>query len=105
VDIVFVPEAYGFDAVSQLGFIAARAQSMQTASGVLEIYTQTPTLTAMTAAGVDYVSGGRFMLEPGASGPQVVEIFHGVPQAPPLGRTREVIEICRQVWHREKVEH
>jgi F420-dependent oxidoreductase-like protein len=105
VDIVFVPEAYSFDAVSQLGFIAARTESMQIASGILQIYTRTPTLTAMTAAGLDYVSGGRFTLGLGASGPQVVEGFHGVPYDAPLGRTREVIEICRQVWRREKVEH
>lgn len=105
VDIVFVPEAYSFDAVSQLGFIAARTERMQIASGILQIYTRTPTLTAMTAAGLDYVSGGRFTLGLGASGPQVVEGFHGVPYDAPLGRTREVIEICRQVWRREKVEH
>jgi F420-dependent oxidoreductase-like protein len=105
VEIVFVPEAYSFDAVSQLGFIAARTESMQIASGILQIYTRTPTLTAMTAAGLDYVSGGRFTLGLGASGPQVVEGFHGVPYDAPLGRTREVIEICRQVWRREKVEH
>ena len=58
----------------------------------------------MTAAGLDYVSGGRFNLGLGASGPQVVEGFHGVKYDAPLGRTREVIEICRQVWRREPVE-
>jgi len=105
VDIVFVPEAYSFDAVSQLGFIAARTERVQIASGILQIYTRTPTLTAMTAAGLDYVSGERFTLGLGASGPQVVEGFHGVPYAAPLARTREVIEICRQVWRREKVEY
>lgn len=103
VEIVFVPEAYSFDAVSQLGFIAARTERMQIASGILQIYTRTPTLTAMTAAGLDYVSGGRFTLGIGASGPQVVEGFHGVPYDAPLGRTREVIAICRQVWRREKL--
>lgn len=105
VQIVFVPEAYSFDAVSQLGYIAARTDTMQIASGILQIYTRTPTLTAMTAAGLDYVSGGRFTLGIGASGPQVVEGFHGVPYDAPLARTREVIDICRQVWRREKLEH
>lgn len=105
VDIVYVPEAYSFDAVSQLGFIAARTDRMQMASGILQIYTRTPTLTAMTAAGLDYVSGGRFTLGLGASGPQVVEGFHGVPYDAPLARTREVVDICRQVWRRERVEH
>ncbi len=71
----------------------------------MQIYTRTPTLTAMTAAGLDHVSGGRFTLGIGASGPQVVEGFHGVAYDAPLARTRELVEICRQVWRREKVEH
>jgi F420-dependent oxidoreductase-like protein len=104
-DIVFVPEAYSFDAVSQLGFIAARTERLQIASGILQIYTRTPALTAMTAAGLDYVSGGRFSLGIGASGPQVIEGFHGVPYTAPLARTRELVEICRQVWRRERLEH
>ncbi|MGH3514908.1 MAG: LLM class F420-dependent oxidoreductase [Pseudonocardiaceae bacterium] len=104
-DIVFVPEAYSFDAVSQLGFIAARTERLQIASGILQIYTRTPALTAMTAAGLDYVSGGRFSLGIGASGPQVIEGFHGVPYTAPLGRTRELVEICRQVWRRERLDH
>ena len=104
-DIVFVPEAYTFDAVSQLGFIAARTQRLEIASGILQLYTRTPTLTAMTAAGLDYVSGGRFTLGIGASGPQVIEGWHGVPYDAPVGRTREIIEICRMVWRRERLEH
>jgi F420-dependent oxidoreductase-like protein len=104
-DIVFVPEAYSFDAVSQLGYIAARTQRLEIASGILQLYTRTPTLTAMTAAGLDYVSGGRFTLGLGASGPQVIEGWHGVPYDAPVGRTREIIEICRQVWRRERLEH
>ncbi len=104
-DVVFVAEAYGFDAVSQLGYIAARTERVQIASGILQLYTRTPTLTAMTAAGLDYVSGGRFTLGIGASGPQVIEGFHGVAYAAPLGRTRELVEICRSVWRRERVVH
>src|SRR5690349_20554391 len=104
-DIVFVPEAYSFDAVSQLGFIAARTERLHIASGILQIYTRTPTLTAMTAAGLDFVSDGRFTLGIGASGPQVIEGFHGVRYDAPLGRTREIVEICRQVWRRERVVH
>ncbi|GAA3153395.1 LLM class F420-dependent oxidoreductase [Planomonospora alba] len=102
-DIVFVAEAYSFDAVSQMGYIAARTERLQIASGILPVYSRTPTLLAMTAAGMDYVSDGRFTLGLGASGPQVIEGFHGVPYTAPLGRTREVIEICRQVWKRERV--
>ena len=104
-DIAFVPEAYSFDAVSQLGYLAAKTSTMELASGILQIYTRTPTLTAMTAAGLDFVSEGRFTLGLGASGPQVVEGFHGVKYDAPLARTREIIEICRKVWRREKVIH
>jgi F420-dependent oxidoreductase-like protein len=102
-DIVFVPEAYSFDAVSQLGFIAARTERMQIASGILPLYSRTPALLAMTAAGLDYVSGGRFMLGLGASGPQVIEGWHGVPYDAPIGRSREIIEICRMVWRRDRL--
>ncbi|MGP3930685.1 LLM class F420-dependent oxidoreductase [Nonomuraea sp. KM88] len=104
-DIVFVAEAYSFDAVSQMGYIAARTERLEIASGILPIYSRTPALLAMTAAGLDYVSDGRFTLGLGASGPQVIEGFHGVPYTAPLGRTREVIEICRKVWRRERLEH
>jgi F420-dependent oxidoreductase-like protein len=104
-DIVFVPEAYSFDAVSQLGYIAARTEQLEIASGILQLYSRTPTLTAMTAAGLDYVSGGRFTLGIGASGPQVIEGWHGVPYDAPIGRTREIIAICRSVWRRERVQH
>lgn len=104
-DIVYVPEAYTFDAVSQMGFIAARTERLQIASGILQIYTRTPSLTAMTAAGLDYVSDGRFTLGIGASGPQVIEGFHGVPYQAPLGRTREIVDICRKVWRRERLSH
>ena len=104
-DIVFVPEAYSYDAVSQLGFIAARTERLQIASGILQLYSRTPALTAMTAAGLDYVSGGRFTLGIGASGPQVIEGWHGVRYDAPVGRTRELIEICRMVWRRERLSY
>ena len=104
-DIVFVPEAYSFDAVSQLGFIAARTSRLEIASGILQLYSRTQALTAMTAAGLDYVSGGRFTLGIGASGPQVIEGWHGVPYDAPVGRSRELIEICRMVWRRERLEY
>jgi F420-dependent oxidoreductase-like protein len=104
-DIVFVPEAYSFDAVSALGYLAASTERVELASGILQLYTRTPTLTAMTAAGLDYVSDGRFTLGLGASGPQVIEGFHGVPYDAPIARTREIIEICRQVWRRETLRY
>ncbi|MGI8756723.1 MAG: LLM class F420-dependent oxidoreductase [Acidimicrobiales bacterium] len=100
-DLVWVAEAYGFDGASLMGYLAARTETVQIASGILPIYTRTPTLIAMTAAGVDALSGGRCQLGLGASGPQVIEGWHGVPYDAPIGRTREIIEICRDVWARE----
>jgi F420-dependent oxidoreductase-like protein len=105
VDIAMVAEAYSYDAVSQLGYLAAATSTIELGSGVLPIYSRTPSLLAMTAAGLDYVSNGRFRLGIGTSGPQVIEGFHGVPFNAPLGRTREVVDICRQVWRRERVQY
>lgn len=105
VDIALVAEAYSFDAVSQLGYLAAKTSRIELGSGVVPIYVRTPSLLAMTAAGLDYVSDGRFRLGIGTSGPQVMEGFHGVPFDAPLGRTREVVDICRQVWRRENVNY
>ncbi|MCV7252310.1 LLM class F420-dependent oxidoreductase [Mycobacterium hackensackense] len=105
IDIALVAEAYSYDAISQLGYLAAKTSTIELGTGVVPIYTRTPSLLAMTAAGVDYVCEGRFRLGIGTSGPQVVEGFHGVPFDAPLGRTREVVEICRQVWRREKVSY
>jgi F420-dependent oxidoreductase-like protein len=104
-DLAVVPEAYSFDAVSQLGYLAAKTTRVELASGIIQLYTRTPTLIAMTAAGLDYVSNGRFSLGIGSSGPQVIEGFHGVPFDAPLARTRELIEICRKVWRRETLVH
>jgi len=103
--IVFVPEAYSYDAVSQLGYIAAKTDRLDIGSGIFQLYSRTPTLTAMTAAGLDYVSNGRFTLGIGASGPQVIEGWHGVPYDAPVGRTRELIEVCRMVWRRERLSY
>jgi F420-dependent oxidoreductase-like protein len=104
VDMVWVAEAYGNDAVTVMGYLAAVTERVEIASGILPIYTRTPTLLAMTAAGLDELSDGRAVLGLGASGPQVIEGFHGVPYDRPLQRTREIIEICRKVWRRERVE-
>jgi F420-dependent oxidoreductase-like protein len=100
-DTVWVAEAYSFDAISQIGFLAARTETVEIGTSILNVYSRTPALMAMTAAGCDYVSGGRFNLGIGASGPQVVEGFHGVPYDKPMQRTIEYIEVCRDVWRRE----
>ncbi|MFU8815879.1 MAG: LLM class F420-dependent oxidoreductase [Pseudomonadales bacterium] len=104
-DMVWVPEAYSFDAPSAMGYLAANTEHVTIASGIMPIYSRTPSLLAMTAAGIDYLSDGRCMLGLGASGPQVIEGFHGVPYTAPVARIREIIEICRQVWRREPVRH
>ena len=75
---------------------------MEIAAGILPLYTRTPSLLAMTAAGVDALSDGRCILGLGASGPQVIEGFHGVRYDKPLARTREIVDICRTVWKREE---
>src|SRR5689334_7012990 len=104
-DMVWVAEAYGHDAATRLGFLAARTRRVLLASGIFPIYSRTPALLAQTAAGLDRLSGGRAVLGLGASGPQVIEGWHGVPYDHPVGRTREIIDICRQVWRRERLSY
>ena len=104
-DMVWVAEAYGFDGVSLMGYLAAVTERVEIGAAILPIYTRTPTLLAMTAAGIDALSDGRCVLGLGASGPQVIEGWHGVPYTEPVSRTREIIEICRKVWTRERVTH
>jgi len=100
-DLVWVAEVYGFDSPSLMGYLAALTERVQIGSGIMNIYSRTPSLIAMTAAGIDALSDGRFHLGLGASGPQVIEGFYGVPYTNPLGRTREIVDICRNVWKRE----
>src|SRR5438105_15040870 len=104
-DVVWVAEAYSFDTPGRLGYLAATTERIRLGSGIVNIYSRTPAALAQTAAGIDYLSEGRFIFGIGASGPQVIEGFHGVPYDKPIGRTREIIEIARQVWRRERVEH
>ena len=104
IDMLWVAELYSFDAVSLLGYLAAKTKTVELASGILPLYSRTPTLLAMTAAGLDAVSEGRFTLGIGASGPQVIEGWHGIPYKRPLQATRETIDICRKVWRRERLE-
>lgn len=100
-DTVWVAEAYGLDSPSLMGYLAARTTTVRIGSAILPIYSRTPALIAMTAAGIDTLSGGRMVLGLGASGPQVVEGWHGVRYDAPVGRTREIVEICRQIWRRQ----
>ncbi|HEX9766301.1 MAG TPA: LLM class F420-dependent oxidoreductase [Nitriliruptorales bacterium] len=102
-DSIWVAEVYGFDAVSLMGYLAARTETVEIGSAIIPIYSRTPALIAMTAAGLDALTEGRFHLGLGASGPQVIEGWHGVPYTAPVTRTRETIEVCRAIWRRERV--
>lgn len=101
-DLVWVAEAYGLDSPSLMGYLAALTERVEIGSAILPIYSRTPTLIAMTAAGIDTLSEGRFHLGLGSSGPQVIEGWHGVPFDAPIGRTREIIDVCRKVWARQE---
>jgi len=102
---VWTAEAWGFDAVSPLAFVAARTTSIGLGTGIMQVGARTPAMIAMTALTMRSLSGGRFILGLGASGPQVVEGWHGVPYERPVRRTREVIEIVRTVLRGEKLEY
>jgi F420-dependent oxidoreductase-like protein len=104
-DSVWVAEAWGTDAVSVLGWLAARTERIKLGSAIMQIPGRTPANTAMTAATLDLLSGGRFLLGLGTSGPQVVEGWHGQAWGKPLGKTREYVEIVRAALRREVVEH
>jgi F420-dependent oxidoreductase-like protein len=104
-DSAWAAEAWGTDAVSVLAWLAAVTTRIKVGSAILQIPARTPANTAMTAATLDLLSGGRFLLGLGTSGPQVVEGWHGDPWGKPLARTREYVEIVRSVLRREVLEH
>ena len=100
-DRVWVAEAYGFDSPTLMGYLAAKTETVEIGSAILNIYSRTPGALLQTAAGLDNVSGGRAILGLGASGPQVIEGFHGVPYSKPLARTAEIVDIVRRGLKRE----
>jgi F420-dependent oxidoreductase-like protein len=104
-DTIWVAEAYGFDSPTLMGYLAAKTDRVEIGSAILNIYSRTPGALLQTAAGLDNVSQGRAILGLGASGPQVIEGFHGVPYDKPLGRTREIIDILRRGLRRETLVH
>jgi F420-dependent oxidoreductase-like protein len=99
---VWSAEAYGSDAVSTIAWIAAQTRRIGVGTAIMQIPARTPTLAATTALTLDQLSGGRFLLGLGVSGPQVVEGWHGVAFGKPLLRTREYVDIVRAVWRRDK---
>jgi F420-dependent oxidoreductase-like protein len=100
-DTIWVAEPYGFDAPTLMGYLAAKTETVEIGAGILNIYSRTPGALLQTAAGLDNVSGGRAVIGLGASGPQVIEGFHGVAYDKPLGRTREIVELIRMGLRRE----
>jgi F420-dependent oxidoreductase-like protein len=104
-DSVWVAEAWGTDAVSVLGWLAGKTERIKLGSAIMQIPGRTPANAAMTAATLDLLSGGRFLLGLGTSGPQVVEGWHGQPWGKPLGKTREYVEIVRAALRRDLVAH
>jgi len=104
-DSVWAAEAWGTDAVTVLAWVGASTSRIKLGSAIMQIPGRTPGNTAMTAATLDLMSGGRFILGLGTSGPQVVEGWHGEPWGKPLGKTREYIELVRTALRREVLEH
>jgi F420-dependent oxidoreductase-like protein len=104
-DVCWVAEAWGADAPSPLGYLAARTERMQLGSGVIQVGTRSPVTIAQTAMTLAHLSGGRFLLGLGVSGPQVMEGLHGISFGHPLGRMRETVEIVRRVCAGEKLSY
>ncbi|MBV8790078.1 MAG: LLM class flavin-dependent oxidoreductase [Mycobacterium sp.] len=104
-DVCWVAEAWGSDAPSALGYLAARTSRVLLGSGVLQVGTRSPVMVAQTAITLSNLSGGRFLLGLGASGPQVIEGLHGVSFRRPLARISETVDIVRQVFAGGKISH
>src|SRR5256885_8017289 len=100
---VWMPEAYGTDAVSILGALAARTQRIRLGTGIVNVFSRTPALLGQTAATLDLISNGRFILGLGTSGHQVVSGWHGMRFDRPLQRMRETVEILRRVLRQERL--
>lgn len=105
VDIIWSAEAWGMDGVSTLGYLAALTERVQLGTGILQISARAPVMTAMTALSLAAITGDRFILGLGVSGPQVVEGLHGTPFAKPLRRLRETVDIVRQAFAGEKISY
>jgi F420-dependent oxidoreductase-like protein len=103
---LWTAEAYGSDCVTPLTWLAAKTERIKVGTAIMQMTARVPAMTAMTAATLDLLTGGRMLLGLGVSGPQVVEGWHGVPYGKPLVRTREYVEIVRTIFERERpLEH
>lgn len=104
-DCMWCSEVYTYDAFTTLTHIASHTSRINVGTNIAQIYARTPALLATTAASLDQLSGGRMILGLGASGPQVIAGWHGVPYDRPVGRTREIIEICRMIWRGDRLNY
>lgn len=102
---IWASEVYSYDAFTTLTYLAAKTSSIKLGTNIAQIFARTPALTASTSASLDQLSDHRFILGLGASGPQVIQGWHGVEYSKPVQRTREIIEICRKVWRGDRLEH
>jgi len=102
-DSIWTAEAYGSDALTPLAWLGSRTSSVRLGTAIIQMSARTPAATAMAAMTMDHLSGGRFVLGIGVSGPQVVEGWYGQPYPKPLARTREYVAILRQAFQREKL--
>lgn len=100
-DSVWTAESWGSDAFTPLAWIGAHTSRVKLCTGIVQLSARTPAATAMSAMTLDRLSGGRMHLGLGVSGPQVVEGWYGVPFPKPLARTREYVQVCRDIWRRE----
>ena len=105
IDIAFSAEAWWSDAVSPLAYLADKTERIKLATGIMQVTARTPAMTAMTALTLHDLTGGRFILGLGASGPQVVEGLHGIRYTKPLTRLKETVDICRMIFAGEKVRY
>ena len=105
IDSVWTAEAWGYDAATPLAYLAAKTNKIRLGSGILQVGTRTPALLAMTAMALDSLSGNRFLLGLGVSGPQVIEGWHGIPFTRPVQRLRETIEIVRKIARGERLSY
>src|SRR5207302_6597506 len=103
VDSAWTAETWGYDGATPLAYLAAKTSRLRLGTGILQVGGRTPALTAMTAMALASLSGGRFLLGLGVSGPQVIEGWHGVRFARPLQRLRETVEIVRRVTRGERL--
>jgi F420-dependent oxidoreductase-like protein len=104
-DSAWAAEAWGVDAITPLAWLGATTTTLKLGTAIMQLPGRSPATAAMTAATLDLLSGGRFLMGLGTSGPQVVEGWHGQEWGKPLGKTREYVEIVRSVLRRERLEH